>query len=194
MTSIPTSDDAESEPESGFNAGTLPEPAGDLQVPSAPSGGVHALLRGRGVTREKPAEEPKAEEPTPEPELVAVTADGQNYEPKETKNVSEHPLHQIRVEVDKNGDMVLADGPQFVDQFTNPAFAKTVIPGPFEARVCDLSDAVSLGEYNKLLAQREPMGAPRVQILEQERQFDPTCGNWKVFLMFRRISYRKVVT
>lgn len=171
----------------------LPEPAGDLQVARAP-GVAPGVLRGRGVAREEVPEAPPEAPEQPETELIPVTADGQDYVPVETKNVSEHPLYKLRVEVDKEGTPVIADGPQFVDQFTNPAFAKTVIPGPFEVVVCDLSTVDGVSDYNKLLAQREPMGAPRVQFLQEEKQFDKHMGNWKIFVMFRRISYRKVVT
>lgn len=208
MTSTTTSGDAESKPdqappdEPGFGAGLLPEvvedtrpePAGDLRAPEDTRART-GVLRGRSVDR---PEVPKAEvDPnTPqETELVAVTADGREYQPPvETKNVSEHPLYKLKVEVDAAGLPVLADGPQFVDQFTNPHFAKTVIAGPFEAAVCDLSTVDGLQQYNQLMAQREPMSAPRVQFLKEETQFDPNVGNWKIFIMFRRISYRKVVT
>jgi hypothetical protein len=205
MTSTPTSSGGESEPDPDaplepeadappeFGFGVLPEPAGDLRAPTAPST-MPGVVRGRSVEREASPEAPKTEEKPPEPELVSVTADGQEYVPKETKNVSDHPLYKLRVEVSKDGEPILADGPQFVDQFTNPAFAKTVVPGPFQVKVCDLSTEQGVADYNELLSLREPMGCPRVQMLEQDRQFDAHAGNWKVFVMFRRISYRKVVT
>lgn len=208
MTSTTTSDAAESKPEQvvtdepGFGAGLLPdipedtrpEPAGDLRAPEDTRART-GVLRGRSVDRpDAPEAVPGAATPQ-ETELVPVTADGLEYRPPvETKNVSEHPLYKLKVEVDAEGLPVLADGPQFVDQFTNPHFAKTVVAGPFEAAVCDLSTVEGLQQYNTLMAQREPMGAPRIQFLKEETQFDPNIGNWKIFIMFRRISYRKVVT
>ena len=169
-----------------------PKPAGPLPIiePTQQTGGY-----GRGVLRpEADATDPLPTEEKPnEPEIELVKADGQPYTPA-VRDVSTHPAKKLLIEVDETtGKPVTQDEPQFADQFLNSAFAKTWEAEPFQAGVYDLSNENDLQTYNELLRLREPVGAPRVQIATEERKYDEVRGTWKVFLMFRRIRYRKVV-
>jgi len=59
------------------------------------------------------------------------------------------------------------------------------------AAIFNLSDQAQLEAYNRLLAGTVPEGAPSVEELSSRPAFHE--GKWYVFLVYRKLRYRKLV-
>lgn len=186
---------------------------GEASPPDAPvtGHGQHRMTVGAGVPREKPPadpDNPKHAAPSGETkqvlegevpeeqeryEVVHMRADGTPYDRPKARNISDHPLHKINIEVDDDGNELDGAGPIVKDQYTNPAWRRTWRQSAPQVAVYDLTDPDDLRKYNEMLTLSEPPTAPQKFIIRTQEQFDEKKGSWKVFVMYRTITYKKIL-
>lgn len=160
--------------------------------------GIPRTVSNEAVTGVTPTEEPRSEDDTLiQPEGLEVKyrrRDGSDYDKPPAKNISDHPLHKVHIEVDEEGQEVLDTAPIFPDQFINKAFEKTWVRGPVEYKTFNLAEAEELKEWNVMQIETEPPGAPRTFIIRVDERFDERAGCWKILAVFRRIKYKKIIS
>lgn len=83
------------------------------------------------------------------------------------------------------------DDPQYEDQFER--YPDSVRQGPSRTEVLDMSVKEDRAHLDYLQELRDPPNAPRIMILELEKQFSPTKDNWMVWIVYRRYQYRRLV-
>lgn len=119
-------------------------------------------------------------------------ADGTAYDAPPGKQISEHPLVQITVEVDEEGEPV-AGKPRYERQFVDKAWRRTWKSSPRMFLQLDAGKAEDLQRLNDLYAETEPPGAPQVVIESAEVQFTKNTGSFIWMIRYRRITYFNVL-
>lgn len=85
------------------------------------------------------------------------------------------------------------DEPTALDQYQNDKFAGTWKEGPITTDTFDLSLPEEKRRLNQLTAETDPVQAPRVIVVADDRYFSHRSNSWIVFIQYRRVSYLKLI-
>lgn len=164
------------------------------------------MATGGGVQRAQHPMGAAAAEPVPEPEdreaelikdagveISHTRSDGSSYDMPPAKDLADNPLHRINIAVDEDGNELFGGKPVIVEQYVNPAWAKTWEESALRVEIFDLSDVPQLKAYNTLLEASEPPGSPMKFIIRTQEQYDENTGGWKVFVVYRDIKYKQIL-
>ncbi len=146
---------------------------------------------GGGVPREQA---PAVDIPTATPDAVIfMRPDGSTYGENEAKDVAVVPGQKVYVAVDEEGNEITAAGPTLANQYSHPAWKQTWTQSPKQIQLFDLDVPEQLAQYNQLLTQMEPEGAPAIALQGVREHACPVTGHLKVYVYYRRITYKKIL-